>query len=260
MGGALQMPRMCGSSRIEGGIYLENGGGDAALEEFLLCPGRMIPDNLVLPNRGVRLFHDAEGQIHVGDMIGESSYPFPVIWLEETRVGGVSRHINKQVASQLTPGSLVFVAHKKAYTLQFNQYPHFFHCPIHKSEHQEQQNIEQCISYYWEDFEDMSGFTSRMEDDEDIQFPAHCMQHRESLPDYMRYRKKVCHFRHPAGFSFYGFFRRTQQKPVYWKNGAFFAAFPISRVVVVSARNGSHTDVLHELQDTIEIPVEEVEK
>lgn len=249
--GALQISRMCGEARQEGGIYMENGGGSSALEEFLLCPSRKIPDSVNVPARGVFVF-ELNGKKHVIDMIGMNSYPWPVIWLEETRIGGVSRRVKPEVAGQLEEGSMMLIAHRRAYIDNFQDYSHVYSCPINKEIHQEPKEIEDlCVSYFWEDLEMNKSLMTLYSETPEYKDKDIYEKRGYAL-------ERMVRFNHPER-PFFLHLREKQITPQYYERGAIFAIFPITRFTIVKARDGSHKKTLDKVSSNTNICVDEVE-
>ncbi len=250
--GANAVPRCCGEKRVQGGVYIENGGGCTPFEHFLFCPSLPITDEMGITDIGTSIFNIPNNDTpHVADMIGQKFYPFPVYWIEETKRHGLSRRVTKQIASKLTRDSMIFICHRKAYSVVFDMYPHSFSCPKHKPEHKNQLDIDMCISFFWEDVDKTSTMKPFRDGDKvngvqynNKYYVKGAKQALVTLPSV----QFVCHL------------RDKKVKPDYHKNGAFFAAFPITRLVVVKAEDGSHEETLDELRNTPNLLVDELKK
>ncbi len=127
------MGRGCGD-RVQGGIYAEVALAPTGkpIEHFLLEPTVPVPESFELPAIGTKLMEqyiynpdanpeDAfsvpfDGPIwHIADLIGANNYPYPVDWIEETRVKGASRRLSPKIDfSKLNHQSRMLFAHTKA--------------------------------------------------------------------------------------------------------------------------------------------------
>lgn len=109
--------RMCGEGRVAGSIYLECGVcvGGTPIEQFLKDPpARLLPHQFNLKTRGVNVITTPDGVSHILDWIGSEHYEYPVDFIEEARVMGISRRISKTAdMSRLGPGSMLIMAHAK---------------------------------------------------------------------------------------------------------------------------------------------------
>lgn len=254
--GARQIPRCCGERREPGGVYVESGGGTLLPFELLLCPPKRIGHNNILPAIGMKVFQIGETS-HVADMIGMDSYPYPAMWIEEVNIGGVSRRIAQSTANLLEPDSMLFVAHRRAYVHNFQQYAHRIACPKLKVEHADQRAIEDCCaSFFWEDFGD------DCESMKKVSFPEDQDTIRIGREFYTRDQvdeRFLVQVTLPAG-TFYAY-RRIGFTPEYATYGAFFACFPISRLVVVDdPMEGTHVEKLRTLRNSTRMIVDHVER
>lgn len=250
--GARAVPRACGNTRTQGGIYVESGGSiGVPIDELLLCPSLPITDEMGISDVGVTVFNLPNNKTpHIADMIGKEFYPYPVYWIEETRYNGLSRKISKQVASKLTKDSLIFMCHRRAYVRNFKQYPHRFKCPLHK--HINQQDTDMCISFFWEDIDKADdrvhifrdGDTINKKPFVDLFYTKGAKQAKVVLPS----AEFVCHL------------RDYNIQPEYHENGAIFAAFHISRLVVVKCDDGSHEDTYNNVKESTNLIVDMVDK
>jgi len=115
-------PRACGT-RVAGGVYIEIplSRTGRPLSDFIFCPPREIDlEANGLTSVGTKLMQEKSGIWHVFDVIGEDSYPNVADFIEETARLGVSRRIAKNTDfSKLTPGSCLFVIHRKAFIRNF---------------------------------------------------------------------------------------------------------------------------------------------
>lgn len=258
--GAMAVPRACGKTREQGGVYIENGGGNAVIEDFMLCPPPKITQGMGVSDIGttvVTLPHKECASVI--DMIGKTYYPYPVYWIEETRRFGLSRKISKSVALKLEPNSMIIMAHRRAYVENFKDYPHHYTCPILRPDHKEYSEVDMCLGFVWEDLE-MGG-------DDIVQITPQIIKEHGMNPFVGRATYSKQALEHllqgvlvtlPAA-SFYAHLRPEGMTPEYYEHGAMFAAFPISRIVVVEAEDGSHKETLDELHDKSDLIVDQVE-
>lgn len=144
--------RMCGSSRTQGGIYLECGvsAGGSPVECFLLDPPQIIdPATYGVTALGVQLVTDGRGVTHVIDWVGTEHYPYVTDFIEEVRRMGVSRKVALNVDfSKLTRESRLILLHAKAGVFNALDYTLFlqnFQCPCGK----EHQAGDPCIGLHW---------------------------------------------------------------------------------------------------------------
>jgi len=258
--GARVMARCCGERREPGGIYVESGGGVMPPEDMLMCPPKRIGLNNILPALGMKIFYiSGSSTPHIADMIGMNSYPSPVMWFEEVRMGGVSRRIPEMLARVLEPESMYFAAHKKAYVHNFDKYPHHLPCPKGKAEHVNLDALENecCTSFFWEDLKTDS------ENIERVGFPEDAERIRIGRERYTQEQVDEAHLLKvtlPAG-EFYAYRRTGVKKPEYSKYGAFFACFSISRLVVIDDPvGGSHTEKLRSLRSSTRLIVDQVQR
>lgn len=256
--GAKAMKRCCGDSRQEGGIYVENGGGTAPLENFLLCPSKIVPEELGVSAVGTTVFTfpgDFLSTPHLADIIGKEHYRHPVLWLEETRYGGLSRKITEENAKKLKPESQIFIAHSQAYIYNYMHYRiKVTPCPRLKYDHDKISPPEFCIGLFWEDLIYDAKYMEKKRFGEDPLldnlFDMKVMQEIE--------REYCIQATLPCGWKFYGFERDEDLEPEYAI--AFFAVFPITRIVVVKAKDNSHKQRYEELKDVSNLCVDEVEE
>jgi hypothetical protein len=123
--------RGCGDERVRGGMYLECGRSKDGVppEELMLCPAWPIPPGLDLVNKPQvlpRILDHETGQaaidpatglvIHdVYIWVGEMYYPDLRTYVEEVRLGGISRHVSENLPVELlSRESLLYLAHPKA--------------------------------------------------------------------------------------------------------------------------------------------------
>jgi len=251
--GAKAVPRACGNTRTQGGVYVENGGGvyGMPIEHFFLCPSIPITDDFGISDVGVTMFKlPGSDTPHIADMIGQKFYPYPVYWIEETRYNGLSRKISQQIASKLTKDSMIFMCHRKAFVNNFNDYPHRFPCPVQK--HEDLDKEDMCIGYFYEDIDKndervhifRDGDTVNGKPKIDNNYSVGASQAKVILPSV----EFICHL------------RDKKITPDYHKNGALFAAFPITRLVVVKADDGSHKETYEQIALSTDLIVDEVDK
>jgi len=130
--------RGCGDERVAGGMYLECGRSKDGVppEELMLCPAWPIPPGLDLVNKPQvlpRMLDHETGQtaldaitgraIHdVYIWIGEMYYPDVRTYVEEVRLGGISRHVSENMPVELlSRESLLYLAHPKARITNWKQ-------------------------------------------------------------------------------------------------------------------------------------------
>ena len=254
--GAQIIPRCCGERREPGGVYIESGGGTLSPFEMLICPPKRIGYDNILPAVGMKTF-EIRGITHVADMIGMESYPYPVMWFEEVRIGGVSRRISLNTAKLLEPESMLFTAHRRAYVQNFEQYKHRISCPKRKFEHIRQDEIDNCcVSFFLEDI------GSECECAMHTYFPEHEERIRIGRELYTRDQvdeTRLLLITLPSG-TFYAY-QRVGFQPEYADYGAFFACFAISRLVVVDdPLAGTHVKKIETLRKNTRMIVDHVER
>lgn len=110
--------RGCGF-REPGGIYLETllSRNGRPIEDFLIDPPVAVEHGFGLPDRGVLIMErpDGSGINDVYDHVGSTGYENVADFIEEVRRMGLSRRISRtEDLAKLTPGSRIFLAHKRA--------------------------------------------------------------------------------------------------------------------------------------------------
>ena len=111
--------RGCGERQPDS-IYFESrlGIGGQPIEYFIIDPPTDCEKNGIKFSRSYQIFQK-DGINHLIDWVGESFYESPWDFIEECRVKGMSRRVQKSFDfSKITPGqSQIFFAHKKAIDL-----------------------------------------------------------------------------------------------------------------------------------------------
>lgn len=229
--------RGCGR-RVEGGIYSEVGTSKDGkpVEHFLLCPPILInAKEYGLSPRGVQLIKDPARNVwHIWDWVGSTYYPNVTDFIEEVRLFGMSRRLSKKIDfSKLSESSRHVLLHTTAHINDPEQYHaerigghnmgmDWDNCPkgIHRSDYD-----GMCAGLWWEDVLDVH---------ESEGFPR---MGRREMPSF---QYTAC---------------KPPFIPVSDHSLAIFASFPISRLVVVGAPDGSHQESL-DLAKGSSLPVE----
>lgn len=212
------IPRGCGR-RKAGGAYMECGGSPVGrpIEYFLLCPPQVVdPKELGITAVGVQLV-ELEGTWHVIDWVGEKYYPHVADFIEEVRRFGASRRLPKDLDySKLTPESRMILLHPQAHIDEpfvYDQYRiggkafdmEWDKCPKDKIH----TKSEMCAGLFWEDVRSVKHDKNiRIGDREMPSFT-----YRAATPPG---KEKVKH------------------------SLAMFAMLPITRLVVIQSKDGSH--------------------
>jgi hypothetical protein len=238
--GAVPVKRGCGE-RVAGGVYSECGlsPNGRPLEDFLIDSPVPVPPSLPITPMGVQLI-EREGAWHILDWVGSEHYPNVADFVEEVRRFGMSRRLPKNLDwSKLTPASRHLLVHARAHVSKCTEYAEWT-CPKGYNDHAPRKvlsmltegvpspdtallRVEPCLccaGFWWRDIEGGDG------DEGEV-------------------------VRRMPSFSYIAHARPATLKPDYWP--AFFAAFPISRLVVVAGGDTSVDDL-----DGAGVPVAEV--
>jgi len=200
------------------------------VEYFLVDPPQRIDRNaLGLSPIGVTLFPDPQKVIetaggikqplmHVVDWVGEQHYPNVADFVEEVRCLGVSRKIARTTDfAGLGPGSRLYLAHAKAYIENWPEYDErieSLYCPKGLAEHRPRARPPDCCAGLW--WHDVEGGEFHQD-------------HR-----YHRHIAEVEYLAEPPP-------KGVKAK---WAL-AMFAIFPLVKVAVIRAADGSHEVTEH---------------
>ena len=229
-GGAIPVPRGCGN-RKPGGVYFECGlGADGSpVEAFLICPP--VPVEYLpfeLPTLGVVAQQATkDGPYHVFDHVGSQHYLNVLDFVEEVRRFGMSRRVPKTFDfSKITEKSQHILAHARADIVDPLPYhversPKRRWCPKGIDEHDDLGFTKMCAGLWWWDVEGGD-------------------EHVNGL-DGVTYTKRAM-----PSFSYRAHPRPAGLKPEYRR--ALFMALPITRIVVVKAKDDSHKAALEKAQ------------
>jgi hypothetical protein len=202
--------RGCGT-RKQGGVYAECGSSRKGkpVEAFLLCPPVVVDD------KALGLSPDG----NVWDWVGSTHYPNVTDFIEEVRRFGLSRRSPKTIDfSRLGPNSRMILLHSKAHIDDTTLYHtervggkaigmEWDWCPLGIHDHSD---VGMCAGLWWEDVEKVRG-------------------HNRDLG-------RVCTVEMPS-FEY----KAVEGRPV--KHSlAVFASFPITRLAVIRADDGSHNE------------------
>jgi len=230
------VPRGCGN-RKQGGVYAECGSSREGkpVESFLLCPPIPVdPKEFGITAVGVKLI---EGM--VWDWVGSQYYQNVTDFIEEVRRFGMSRRLPKTFDFQsLIPTSRMFLLHSRAHI----ENPTPYHssrlggkvfdmkwdwCPTGRHDHTEK---GMCAGLWWEDIV-KDGLT--LNDDQErvgvVDMPAF---------SYLAAETPIENAEHTL---------------------AIFASFPIQRLAVIRAEDGSHNETADRASASA-IPVEVVDE
>lgn len=250
---AIAGARGCGT-RVAGGIYIEVGlvppgaalrGMGRPVEDFLLDPPVKLHPAMDFSDRGVNIIEQpaTDGRVihHVVDVVGEKYYPNVADFVEEVRHMGLSRRIQSTVPfGLLTEHSRIILVHRKAWVNHWNELRAHVEgledgetghrCPTttlgRKIEHE--RGTTMCAGVWWEDL------------DPDTVRPG-------TRPGYVE--------RDMPSFTYSGKPRPDSIDTDY--ESAFFASFPISRLVVVK---GEQSDLKLERARAARLRVDEVDE
>lgn len=146
------MPRGCGDSRTQGGLYVAAGSPfkGLPLERFMQDPPVPWEGSEVL--RSPQLIEDENGTNHLLMGIGKTNYPYVPDFLEETRSLGLSRKVPKDYNfSALEYGkSKLIIMHPRAIPKFSYDTIHF--CP-RKKKHNNSIQREKIENLVWKDEE-----------------------------------------------------------------------------------------------------------
>ncbi len=250
--------RGCGR-RKEGGIYAvcPMGPDGQPIEYFIYDPPKPInPITLGLTPKGVLLVQQ-DGITHIMDWIGEENYPNPTDFVEEARRQGFSRRLGPGLDySKIGKGSRHLCAHPRAYWSNFLETYEAIRwtggtCPKCKIEHgtRVDETIfdfprEMCAGLWWEDVRG-----GRPVDVADAIFGSPWQT--PDLDNPRAVRRKMPSFTYDA--------RRPPEgvEPDY--RPALFCWFPIHRLEIVRAQDGSHREAVDKASRA-SIPVLEVDE
>jgi len=217
---AQAVKRGCGT-RKQGAVYAEcgNSKNGKPVEAFLLCPPVLVDDNaLGLSPIGVKLIDG-----NVFDWVGSEYYPNVTDFIEEVRRFGMSRRIPKTFDfAKLDPDSRMILLHSKA----FIDVPDYHHqdrigghalgqdwewCPIgvHAKDY-----TGMCAGLWWEDVKNKDRIEriGAKKDGRIVTVEMPSFEYVAAIP--------------PAGKHEHSL--------------AIFASFPITRLAVIRADDGSH--------------------
>lgn len=265
MGGirAISVERCCGF-RTEGDVYVECGLSPFGrpIEYFLMDP----PVRYQLPVQyvGVRPFQRKDPEtgemvVHLLDHVGRDNYRVADM-VEEIRRYGLSRKIPKtQDMSVFIPGkSKIFLSHSEAMVLNLDKYRtqilpnnlEWFCCSPYENiyaEHTDKKAFPKfpddcCSGFWWYDVP--PGKYSK------LSFLINNKDILKVFPNPVVVDMPTFHYianERPADF-----------EPEYQE--AIFAAFPITAIAVIAARDNSHKGTLDRIQKQSHIPVFESDK
>ena len=228
--GAIPVERGCGR-RVAGGVYGEFGLGPGGLpvEAFLMDPPVPTPDGMALAAVGVLLI-ERNGVTHVVDRVGMQHYPNIADFVEEARRFGVSRRLPSNLDfSRLTEESRLLLVHDRA--IIGNQHDWFgrsLTCPRQRDGHP--WHAAPCCAGVW--WHDVEGGEPRIGDVQG------------------RVLRTMPSFRYDNGHA------RPEGVEARYQQG-FFAAFPLSRLVVVA---GGESQRNLERARQAQVQVDEVEE
>jgi len=250
---AAAVERGCGK-RKAGGVYAEVGLAEDGypLEHFILDPPVLVPDEMHLTATGVTVVGQGSRQ-HVVDWVGSEFYPNVTDFLEEVRRFGLSRRLPKTFDfSQITAGSRIILAHSRAWVENIGDYRRValaetdairtlvWNCPKTIKAHADLVGCpdEPCAGVWWQDVEGWEAKEERTAWGADGPYPRGVVR---KMPSFSYFA-----FQRPEGFA-----------PEY--KLAFFASFPMTRLVVVEAEDGSHEETYARMQ-TCGLPTAVVEE
>lgn len=240
--------RGCGR-RVQAGAYLEvpTSPRGRDISDFLVDPPRPADaEALGLSSIGVRLIPDVRGREvapgiplrHVYDVVGLDGYPNVADFVEEARRHGVSRRISSRADfSGLGPGSRLLLFHRRAYD---ESWPRLawsdsiggrpWTCPRKLTPHRGPAPIESmCAGLWWHDVQGGDWLVA------------------DGRRSYVR---RIGDVEYEAGP------RPLDVGPRY--KLALFASFPIAKVAVIRADDGSHEAAEHATRrSSIPVVVEE---
>lgn len=223
--------RGCGR-RVPGGTYVEVGlvspdlalrGFGRPVEDFLLDPPVKLHPAMSFTDRGVNVLAQpaTDGKVihHIVDVVGERYYPNVADFAEEVRHMGLSRRVQGTLPfNLLTPASRIILVHRKAWVHHWAEIrerlvPNAYgthRCPLDVSKPRmaHQLGQEMCAGVWWEDLDPDTVRTSVV--------PGVVIRH---MPEFHYLGKP-----------------RSDYIDVSYEP-AFFASFPISRLVVVKGES-----------------------
>jgi len=229
--------RGCGR-RVQGGVYAETSTSKNGkpVEAFLLCPPVVIdPAAMGITPVGVKIIQQA-GVNNVWDWIGSVHYPNVTDFIEEVRRFGLSRRLPKTLDfAKLDVQTGLYLLHSAAWINE----PLPYHvdriggeklgyawewCPAGRHE---KDHSEMCCGLFWENVKDGKEVAGRIVD--------------RNMPS----------FTYTAA--------RPPQRATKASTLAIFAVFPIHRLVVIRADDGSHERTADKVQAS-DLPFEIVEE
>ncbi len=239
---AQAVERGCGK-RKQGGVYIECGLSPVGepLEHFIMDPPVRLPAGMPISPIGVSVVQRA-GAFHVVDWVGAEFYPNVADFLEEVRRFGLSRRVPKNFDFATLSGvTRIILVHPRAWVENVADYrlralseglrigAPVWTCPKNDAGHLAlaEDPGRMCAGAWWQDVTDWESREERVPFGADGPYPRGVVR---AMPSF-RY---FAHAR-PEGFE-------PQHAP------AFFASFPISRVVVVKADDGSHEETFRRMQ------------
>lgn len=211
------LPRGCGKSRKQGGVYCEVGvmGGGRNIENFLIDPPIRVPSDLHLAALGVQLVQRGETW-HILDKVGREFYPNVADFIEEASRLGLSRRLSSALDfSKLTTESRIILAHDRAYVENWEEWKRpnsedgGWTCPKALPQHAPHRCEECCAGVWWQD----------VERGEPIGVSSVDLEVRRHMP----------------AFSYEARQRPPRIYPKY--STAFFASFRLSRLAVVAGND-----------------------
>ncbi|MFC4455242.1 hypothetical protein [Deinococcus sonorensis] len=214
--------RLCGPGRTAGGLYLESGLNVVApdLAPFLMDPP--VPYEAIEAGLSAiaPLALQHQGLWHLIDHVGQVHYPYPVDFLAEAAVLGVSRKIAPTLdLTRLTPGSCLLLYHDRAALEHPSALAPFlpdFRCPcgVHQAD-------EPCAGH-----------------------------HRSALPD-----RPTGSGQRPLGTGTYRLDRTLPGAPAPKYRGGLFLRAPITRIVLVTSHQGQVNPALYQRAVATGLPV-----
>lgn len=238
---AIPAERGCGR-RKQGGVYAECGlsEGGRPVEDYLFDPPILLPIDLDIAPLGVQLI-ERNGVTHIVDWIGTEYYPNVADFVEEVRQFGLSRRLPKNLDfGRITKQSRILLIHARAWINNVDEYG-WWECLTERQDHEPETMVpglaalppaQRCCSgIWWYDLQPESDTT-----------PASPLNPRIVN-------------RHMPSFTYLAKLRPPGVKPLYMP--AFFAAFPMSRLVVVDGADAART---YEAMQAAHVPVAVVDE
>jgi hypothetical protein len=219
----MAVARGCGS-RVAGGLYIETvlSQRGRPIEHFLVDPVKPLHPSYRKAKIGTSIVQSVEsGQTYVSDWVSGREYPNVADFVEEVRRFGLSRRIARNAPlTRLTEHSKILLIHGRGYVANNAAYqPLERPCPTNL-DHAPTSPEKHCVSLWWDDVTDGVPVSPG----EDYALDPRMVE--RTMPSFS-YRAR----RRPDGVS-----------PSYCP--AIFGSFPISRLVVIRAKNGAHEPAL----------------